>query len=111
MKRVRNLDMQFGLWFEPEMISPDSDLYRQHPDWCLHVDGRRRTEGRQQLILDFSREEVGDAVADMLRSILQSAPITYVKWDMNRNMTEIGSARAPERQRKRPIVICWGCIG
>ena len=93
VKRVRNLDMQFGLWFEPEMISPDSDLYRQHPDWCLHVDGRRRTEGRQRLILDFSREEVGDAVADMLRSILQSAPITYVKWDMNRNMTEIGSRR------------------
>ncbi|MCT1401965.1 alpha-galactosidase [Paenibacillus sp. p3-SID867] len=101
VKRVRNLDMQFGLWFEPEMISPDSDLYRQHPDWCLHVEGRRRTEGRQQLILDFSREEVGDAVADMVRSILQSAPITYVKWDMNRNMTEIGSAELPpERQRE-----------
>lgn len=101
VKRVRNLDMQFGLWFEPEMISPDSDLYRQHPDWCLHVEGRRRTEGRQQLILDFSREEVGDAVADMVRSILQSAPITYVKWDMNRNMTEIGSAvLPPERQRE-----------
>ncbi|MGG4340121.1 alpha-galactosidase [Paenibacillus lautus] len=101
VKRVRNLDMQFGLWFEPEMISPDSDLYRQHPDWCLHVEGRRRTEGRQQLILDFSRQEVGDAVADMVRSILMSAPITYVKWDMNRNMTEIGSAALPpERQRE-----------
>jgi len=101
VKRVRALDMQFGLWFEPEMISPDSDLYRQHPDWCLHVKGRRRTEGRQQLILDFSREEVCDAVANMIRSILRSAPITYVKWDMNRNMTEIGSAALPaERQRE-----------
>lgn len=101
VKRVRGLDMQFGLWFEPEMISPDSDLYRQHPDWCLHVEGRRRTEGRQQLILDFSRQEVGDAVADMVRGILKSAPITYVKWDMNRNMTEIGSAALPpERQRE-----------
>lgn len=101
VKRVRDLDMQFGLWFEPEMVSPDSDLYRQHPDWCLHVEGRRRTEGRQQLILDFSRQEVGDAVADMVRSILRSAPITYVKWDMNRNMTEIGSAALPpERQRE-----------
>ncbi|WP_433941478.1 alpha-galactosidase [Paenibacillus lautus] len=101
VKRVRGLDMQFGLWFEPEMISPDSDLYRQHPDWCLHVEGRRRTEGRQQLILDFSRQEVGDAVADMVRGILRSAPITYVKWDMNRNMTEIGSAALPpERQRE-----------
>lgn len=101
VKRVCGLDMQFGLWFEPEMISPDSDLYRQHPDWCLHVEGRRRTEGRQQLILDFSRQEVGDAVADMVRGILRSAPITYVKWDMNRNMTEIGSAALPpERQRE-----------
>ncbi|MHA2856594.1 alpha-galactosidase [Paenibacillus lautus] len=101
VKRVRGLDMQFGLWFEPEMISPDSDLYRKHPDWCLHVEGRRRTEGRQQLILDFSRQEVGDAVADMVRGILRSAPITYVKWDMNRNMTEIGSAALPpERQRE-----------
>ncbi|PCL89826.1 alpha-galactosidase [Paenibacillus lautus] len=101
VKRVRGLDMQFGLWFEPEMISPDSDLYRQHPDWCLHVEGRRRTEGRQQLILDFSRQEVGDAVAEMVRGILRSAPITYVKWDMNRNMTEIGSAALPpERQRE-----------
>lgn len=101
VKRVRGLDMQFGLWFEPEMVSPDSDLYRQHPDWCLHVEGRRRTEGRQQLILDFSRQEVSDAVADMVRGILRSAPITYVKWDMNRNMTEIGSAALPpERQRE-----------
>ncbi|WP_028558990.1 alpha-galactosidase [Paenibacillus pinihumi] len=100
-ERVRNMDMEFGLWFEPEMISPNSDLYRQHPDWCLHVEGRRRTEGRQQLILDFSREDVCDAITEQLAAILSSAPITYVKWDMNRNMTEIGSAgRAPERQRE-----------
>lgn len=99
VQRVRSLDMQFGLWFEPEMISPDSELYRQHPDWCLHVEGRRRTEGRHQLILDFSREEVCDAIAEQLEAILGSAPITYVKWDMNRNMTEIGSAgRSAERQ-------------
>ncbi|GAE09077.1 alpha-galactosidase [Paenibacillus sp. JCM 10914] len=101
VQRVRNLGLEFGLWFEPEMISPDSDLYRNHPDWCLHVPDRRRTEGRQQLILDFAREEVCDAIAGMVRSILQSAPITYVKWDMNRNMTEIGSASLPpERQRE-----------
>ncbi|WP_270168078.1 alpha-galactosidase [Paenibacillus sp. SYP-B4298] len=101
VQRVRSLDMQFGLWFEPEMISPDSELYRQHPDWCLHVEGRRRTQARQQLILDFSREEVCDAIAEQLEAILGSAPITYVKWDMNRNMTEIGSAgRSPERQQE-----------
>ena len=94
-------DLSFGLWFEPEMISPDSDLYRKHPDWCLHVPNRRRTEGRQQLILDFSRADVCEAITKMISDILSSAPITYVKWDMNRNMTEIGSAALPpERQRE-----------
>ncbi|MDR0269884.1 alpha-galactosidase [Paenibacillus sp.] len=100
-QRVNRLGMQFGLWFEPEMVSPDSDLYRKHPDWCLHVPGRRRTEGRQQLILDFSRQDVRDEIVRMLSAALGSAPITYVKWDMNRNMTEIGSALLPpERQRE-----------
>ncbi|MGO4494697.1 alpha-galactosidase [Paenibacillus sp. 2RAB27] len=101
VERVNKLGLEFGLWFEPEMVSPESDLYRKHPDWCLHVPDRRRTEGRGQLILDFSREEVCEGVMSMLRKILSSAPITYVKWDMNRNMTEIGSAALPpERQRE-----------
>ncbi|MFC0215196.1 alpha-galactosidase [Paenibacillus chartarius] len=101
VERVRSLEMQFGLWFEPEMVSPDSELYRAHPDWCLHVPDRRRTEGRNQLILDFSRADVREAVYTMVSDILRSAPITYVKWDMNRNMTEIGSAALPaERQRE-----------
>ncbi|MCL6605474.1 MAG: alpha-galactosidase [Paenibacillus sp.] len=100
-QRVNKLDMQFGLWFEPEMISPDSELYRQHPDWCLHVPNRRRTEGRKQLVLDFSREDVCQAIGDRIADVLRSAPISYVKWDMNRNMTEIGSALLPaERQRE-----------
>jgi alpha-galactosidase len=100
-ERVRKLGLQFGLWFEPEMVSPDSELYRAHPDWCLHVPDRRRTEARTQLILDFSRADVREAVYGMVSSILRSAPITYVKWDMNRNMTEIGSAALPpERQRE-----------
>jgi alpha-galactosidase len=99
--RVNALDMQFGLWFEPEMVSPDSDLYRAHPDWCLHAPGRRRTEARQQLILDLSRADVCDYLIESVSSVLRSAPITYVKWDMNRNMTEIGSALLPpERQRE-----------
>ncbi|MFD2610941.1 alpha-galactosidase [Paenibacillus gansuensis] len=101
VERVRNLEMQFGLWFEPEMVSPDSELYRAHPDWCLHVPDRRRTEGRNQLILDFSRQDVCDYITEALTKVLSSAPITYVKWDMNRNMTEIGSALLPaERQRE-----------
>ncbi len=99
--RVNGLDMQFGLWFEPEMVSPDSDLYRAHPDWCLHVPDRRRTEGRKQLILDLSRKDVCDYLIEAVGSVLRSAPIAYVKWDMNRNMTEIGSALlSPERQRE-----------
>ena len=83
--------LNFGLWFEPEMVSVDSELYRAHPDWCLHVPGRSRSEGRNQLVLDFSREEVRENVYQQMKEILTAAPITYVKWDMNRNMTEIGS--------------------
>jgi len=98
-QRVNRLGLQFGLWVEPEMISPDSDLYRAHPDWCLHVPGRRRTEGRMQLILDLSREDVREYLYQTLHAVFSSAPISYVKWDMNRNMTEIGSALvAAERQ-------------
>ncbi|OPH61268.1 alpha-galactosidase [Paenibacillus ferrarius] len=99
--RVNGQDLEFGLWFEPEMVSPDSDLYRAHPDWCLHVPGRRRTEARQQLILDYSRQDVRDYIVTVMSDILASSRITYVKWDMNRNMTEIGSAQLPpERQRE-----------
>lgn len=89
---VNALGMQFGLWFEPEMVSPDSDLYRAHPDWCLHAQGRRRTQARQQLILDMSRADVQDYVIEAVSAVLRSAPISYVKWDMNRNFKEVGSA-------------------
>lgn len=101
VNRINKMDMQFGLWFEPEMVSPDSDLYREHPDWCLHVSNRSRTEARNQLILDFSRKDVCAAITKMLSDILSKIPITYVKWDMNRNMTEIGSeVLPPKRQRE-----------
>lgn len=97
--RVHALDMKFGLWFEPEMVSPDSDLYRAHPDWCLHVDGRPRTEARQQLILDLSRTEVQDYIISAISTVLADAGVDYVKWDMNRNMTEgFSGAAAPDRQ-------------
>lgn len=98
---VNNLGMQFGLWFEPEMISVESDLYLKHPDWCLHVPNRPNSESRNQLILDFSREDVCEEIAKRVCDILASAPISYVKWDMNRHMTEIGSAiLPPDRQRE-----------
>lgn len=99
--RIESDGLRFGLWFEPEMVSPDSDLYRAHPDWCLHVAGRSRSEGRNQLVLDLSREDVCAYIVDAVSKVLKSAPIRYVKWDMNRHMTEVGSALLPpERQRE-----------
>ncbi|WP_410769344.1 alpha-galactosidase [Fontibacillus sp. BL9] len=100
-RRVKATGLQFGLWVEPEMVSPDSDLYRSHPDWCLHVPDRRRTEARDQLVLDMSRADVRAYLYERLSDIFRTVPISYVKWDMNRNMTEIGSARIPgERQKE-----------
>ncbi|WP_191274953.1 alpha-galactosidase [Neobacillus kokaensis] len=97
---VQAKGMQFGLWVEPEMVSPDSNLYRSHPDWCLHVPGRNRTLSRHQLVLDLSREDVCDWLIETLTTLFRSAPITYVKWDMNRNMTEVGSAALPPERQK-----------
>ncbi|MDO4562536.1 MAG: alpha-galactosidase [Clostridia bacterium] len=96
-KEVNALGMKFGLWFEPEMISPDSDLYRAHPDWCVHAKGRRRTENRSQLVLDISREEVREYILDTITKVLQSANIEYVKWDCNRTLTETSSMEQPHR--------------
>jgi len=90
-----NKDLMFGLWFEPEMVSQDSDLYREHPDWVLHAPGHTRSQGRNQLVLDFSRRDVQDYIIDVVGKILRDHPITYVKWDMNRNMTEVNSALLP----------------
>ena len=99
--RLHDLGLKFGLWFEPEMISPDSDLYRAHPDWCLHLDGRARVEMRNQLILDLSRKEVQDYIIESVSAVLESARIEYVKWDMNSNMTEpFSGAQTPERQKE-----------
>ena len=98
--RLHAMELQFGLWFEPEMVSPDSDLYRAHPDWCLHVEGRPRTQGRQQLILDLSRPEVQEYIISAVSAVLSSAGVDYVKWDMNRNMTEAFSVVLPPERKK-----------
>ncbi len=92
---VNKLGMKFGIWFEPEMISPDSDLYRAHPDWAIAIPGRPGTESRQQFVLDLSRQEVVDCIYEQVATILRSANITYVKWDMNRQLTDIGSYGLP----------------
>ena len=88
---VHRLGMQFGLWVEPEMVNPDSDLYRRHPDWVLHFPGRPRTESRHQLILDFGRPEVVEHIYDVLNRLLTDHPIDFIKWDMNRYASEPGS--------------------
>lgn len=99
-EKINQYGMKFGLWFEPEMVSPDSDLYRKHPDWCIHVPGRIRTECRNQLVLDLSRPEVCDYIVDAVSQVLDSASVEYVKWDMNRHMTELGSAGLPAKRQK-----------
>ncbi len=101
--KVNEYGIKFGLWFEPEMVSPDSDLYRAHPDWCIHVPGRYRAECRNQLTLDLSRTEVCDYIVETVSKILDEANIGYVKWDMNRHMSQFGSAGLPaERQKEMP---------
>lgn len=98
-RAVNECGLLFGIWIEPEMVSVDSDLFRAHPDWCLCVPSRRMTTGRNQLVLDFSRDEVVDYIYQQLETLLKSAKIEYVKWDMNRHLTEIFSVNTlPERQ-------------
>lgn len=103
VERVHAMGLKFGLWFEPEMVSPDSDLNRAHPDWCIHVDGREAILGRNQMILDLSRADVQEHVYHSVANILETCGVDYVKWDMNRNMTNLGSAcLEPRRQKELP---------
>lgn len=88
---VNKIGLKFGIWLEPEMISPDSDLYRAHPDWAIAVEGRTPCRSRNQLVLDLTRPEVVDYVYRAVSDILHSANIEYVKWDMNRQLTDLGS--------------------
>ena len=92
---VNKLGLKFGIWMEPEMISPDSKLYEQHPDWAIAVPGRTATLSRNQYVLELSRKEVRDYVYDMISNILHSANIEYVKWDMNRQLSDMGSYELP----------------
>ena len=85
--------MRFGLWFEPECISPDSDLYRAHPDWAIQTKGREGVLIRHQLVLDFSRKEVVDYVFSAMEKILTDNEIDYIKWDMNRALTDVPNAK------------------
>jgi alpha-galactosidase len=98
-RKVEALGMRFGIWVEPEMVSARSRLFETHPDWAIGVPGRARTESRNQLVLDMSRAEVVDHLFGVLSDLLRGAPISYVKWDMNRNITEpYGTALPADRQ-------------
>ncbi len=92
---VGKIGLQFGIWFEPEMISPDSDLYREHPDWAIRVPDREPCRMRNQYVLDLSRKEVRDEIWKRVSAVLHSANIAYVKWDMNRQLCDIGSCKLP----------------
>ena len=99
IKACKENGMEFGLWFEPEMISRDSELYKKHPDWCIHAVGKEPLESRRQLVLDMSRPEVVDCIYNQVSAILEKYDISYVKWDMNRNITDNGSpSLLPEQQ-------------
>ncbi len=98
-QKIEALGLKFGLWFELEMANKDSELYRNHPDWIIHTPGRHESHGRKQYVLDFSRKEVVDYIYDMVAKILRESKVSYIKWDMNRNITECFSqGYGPERQ-------------
>ena len=97
--RIVGLGMKFGIWFEPECISEDSDLYRAHPDWAVKIPGRKPNLSRHQMILDFSRKDVQDYILERLCSVLASAPISYVKWDFNRSICDKYSTSLPAEKQ------------
>ena len=90
-KRINRMGMQFGLWFEPECVNEDSDLFRAHPEWAIRVPGREASYGRNQLVLDLTRADVRDYIVNALDAVLSSAPIDYVKWDYNRHISDMYS--------------------
>lgn len=97
IKKINDLGVKFGIWVEPEMISEDSNLYREHPDWALTIPGRNPVHARNQLVLDFSRKEVVDHIFDQICKVLDQGNIEYVKWDMNRSLMDVFS-RGTENQ-------------
>jgi alpha-galactosidase len=101
INHVNSKGMKFGLWVEPEMVNPDSDLYRAHPDWAMHMQGRPRTESRNQMILNMARNDVKEYIFGMLDRVLTENKIDFIKWDMNRHFAEPGwPEAAPEDQKK-----------
>ena len=99
VEQINDLDMKFGIWFEPEMVSEDSDLYRAHPDWAMEIPGRHAVRSRNQIALDLSRRDVQDYLIKSVNTILDDANIYYVKWDINRSLTDIWSNDLPAEKQ------------
>lgn len=98
-KKVQDIGMSFGIWVEPEMISPESELFDKHPDWRLHVSKREGHQSRNQFVLDLSRDDVCDWMIESVSEILEGGSVSYVKWDMNRQLSEVGSVGFPADQQ------------
>ncbi len=115
-QRVNQLGMEFGLWVEPEMVNPNSELYRAHPDWAIHFPGRVPTRARDQLILNFARTDVQDYIIEKLDQLLSETNIAFIKWDMNRNVSEPGWENAPGNPREiwvryvQGVYRVWGTL-
>jgi alpha-galactosidase len=110
--KVHSLGMDFGLWVEPEMVNPDSDLYRQHPDWVLNFPGRPRSEQRNQLVLNLARSDVHDYVLGFLDKLLSENDIAFLKWDYNRNWSEPGwDQLLPDEQKKVYVAFVQNVYG
>lgn len=118
-EKVRALGMEFGLWVEPEMVNPDSDLYRAHPDWALHLPGRLQPTARNQLVLNLALPEVRDYLFGALDALLRDVPISYLKWDHNRDLAPAGGAGQvsgtyellARLRAAHPLVEIEGCAG
>ena len=98
-KKINDIGLDFGIWVEPEMVNVDSDLYRAHPDWALEIPGHPHSEGRTQRVLDLTRPEVVDHLIEVMSELFGSADIKYVKWDMNRNFTDVFSSSRPAEEQ------------
>jgi alpha-galactosidase len=108
-REIHGLGLKFGLWIEPEMVSPKSQLYEKHPDWCLHAGNRERKTSRWQLVLDMTRNEVRDYLFETIGQALEEGQVDYVKWDMNRSLAEAESpSLSPHRQGEAAHRYCLG---
>lgn len=100
IKKINDMGMDFGIWVEPEMVNPNSDLYRTHPDWIFYFPNRPKTLGRSQFMLNLAREDVCQYLYKSLSTLLREHNIKYLKWDMNRHLTEPGWPSAPTKKQR-----------